>query len=205
MENQGTKWRMNLQLFAEDAPDNAEDESQENGGKGGNGGAAQTYTAEEVMKLIQSEADKRVNQALAKQKREYEKKLSLSNLGEQERAIAEKDEEISGLKDQIAELTQFRTRHSVMTELSARGLDPTLADVIALTDDEAEMKSRLDTFETAYRAAQEKDFKTRIAGKPPEKGNPPSMTREDFRKLPLAKQQELYQTDPDTYKKMTEG
>lgn len=50
MENQETKWRMNLQLFAEDAPDNAEDESQENGGSGG---AAQTYTAEEVMKLIQ--------------------------------------------------------------------------------------------------------------------------------------------------------
>lgn len=53
MGNQETKWRMNLQLFAEDAPDNAEDESQENGGRSGNGGAAQTYTAEQVMKLIQ--------------------------------------------------------------------------------------------------------------------------------------------------------
>lgn len=36
-----------------------------------------TYTQEEVLKLLQSEADKRVNQALAKQKKEYEKKLSL--------------------------------------------------------------------------------------------------------------------------------
>lgn len=50
MENQETKWRMNLQLFAEDVPDGEGDEPQE---KGGSGGAAQTYTAEEVMKLIQ--------------------------------------------------------------------------------------------------------------------------------------------------------
>ena len=50
MENQETKWRMNLQLFAEDAPNGEGDEPQENGGSGG---AAQTYTAEEVMKLIQ--------------------------------------------------------------------------------------------------------------------------------------------------------
>lgn len=50
MENQETKWRMNLQLFAEDAPDCEGDEPQ---GNGGSGSAAQTYTAEEVMKLIQ--------------------------------------------------------------------------------------------------------------------------------------------------------
>lgn len=45
--------------------------------------AVKTYTQEEVLKLLQSEADKRVNQALAKQKKEYEKKLSLSSLDEQ--------------------------------------------------------------------------------------------------------------------------
>ena len=42
-----------------------------------------TYTAEEVAKLVQAESDRRTNQALAKQKREYEKKMSLSNLDEQ--------------------------------------------------------------------------------------------------------------------------
>ena len=42
MGNQKTKWRMNLQLFAEDAPDGEGDEPQ---GNGGSGGAAQTYTA----------------------------------------------------------------------------------------------------------------------------------------------------------------
>ena len=55
------------------------DEEQENNP------AAKTYTAEEVQKLLQAEADRRVNQALAKQKKDYEKKLSLSSLDEQQR------------------------------------------------------------------------------------------------------------------------
>ena len=39
-----------------------------------------TYTEEEVLALIQSEADKRVNQALKTQQKKYEKQLSLSKL-----------------------------------------------------------------------------------------------------------------------------
>lgn len=39
-----------------------------------------TYTEEEVLALIQSEADKRVNQALKTQQKRYEKQLSLSKL-----------------------------------------------------------------------------------------------------------------------------
>ena len=53
-----------------------------------------TYTAEEVAKLIQSEADRRTNQALAKQKKEYEKKMSLSKLAEQQRKDAEQQMKI---------------------------------------------------------------------------------------------------------------
>ena len=37
-------------------------------------------TEEEVLALIQSEADKRVNQALKTQQKKYEKQLSLSKL-----------------------------------------------------------------------------------------------------------------------------
>lgn len=39
-----------------------------------------TYTEEEVLTLIQSEADKRVSQALKTQQKRYEKQLSLSKL-----------------------------------------------------------------------------------------------------------------------------
>lgn len=201
-------WRMNLQLFAEEAPEGNTETApatDENAGK--DTGSDKLYSIDEITKLIQSESDKRVTQALAKQKREYDKKLSLSNLSENERALAEKDNEIADLKNQLTELAQFRARQSVMNELTARSLNPVLADVIAMSDDETEMKTRLDTFEKAFRQAVEDAVKTRLAGgTAPQKGSSSTgMTREMFRKLPLSKQQEMYTKDPETYKKMTEG
>lgn len=59
----------------------------------------------EIVKLLQSESDRRVNSALAKQKKEYEKKLSLASLDENERKAAEKDSLISEL--QYSTLQQF--------------------------------------------------------------------------------------------------
>ena len=201
-------WRMNLQLFAEDTPEGNTETApatDENAGK--ETGSDKLYSIDEITKLIQSESDKRVTQALAKQKREYDKKLSLSNLSENERALAEKDNEIADLKNQLTELAQFRARQSVMNELTARSLNPVLADVIAMSDDETEMKTRIDTFEKAFRQAVEDAVKTRLAGgTAPQKGSSSTgMTREMFRKLPLSKQQEMYTKDPETYKKMTEG
>ena len=201
-------WRMNLQLFAEDAPEGNTETApatDENAGK--ETGSDKLYSIDEITKLIQSESDKRVTQALAKQKREYDKKLSLSNLSENERALAEKDNEIADLKNQLTELAQFRARQSVMNELTARSLNPVLADVISMSDDETEMKTRIDTFEKAFRQAVEDAVKTRLAGgTAPQKGSSSTgMTREMFRKLPLSKQQEMYTKDPETYKKMTEG
>ncbi len=198
----GEEFRMNLQLFAEEGGE----PSAESAEPSTNESSGQTFTLEEVTKLIQSEADKRVTQALAKQKKDYEKKLSLSNLGENERQLAEKDNEINDLKTQIEELSQYRTRQNVMNELSARKLDPKLVDAIALTSDETELKTRIDTFETAFRAAVEDAVKTRLSGSTPTKGSTPAgMTRDEFRKLTLMQQQDLYKRDPETYKRLTEG
>ncbi len=198
----GEEFRMNLQLFAEEGSE----PSAESAEPSTDASSGQTFTLEEVTKLIQSEADKRVTQALAKQKKDYEKKLSLSNLGENERQLAEKDNEINDLKTQIEELSQYRTRQNVMNELSARKLDPKLVDAIALTSDETELKTRIDTFETAFRAAVEDAVKTRLSGSTPTKGSAPAgMTRDEFRKLTLMQQQDLYKRDPETYKRLTEG
>lgn len=212
METTNHGWKLNLQLFAEGGEGSEEgahqtgatEQTQEPGGAEPSG--AKTYSAEEVLKLIQSETDKRVTQALNKQKREYERKLSLSGLGEQERAMAEKDQQITDLQAQVAELTQYRTRQAVMTELSARGIAPELADLISLTEDESEMKGRLDALETAFRNAVEAGVKARLTGGAPNRGTAPvTMTKDAFRKLSIAEQQALYQKDPETYKRMTEG
>ena len=77
------------------------------------GQAAQTFTLEEVTRLIQSEADKRVTQALQRQQREYERKAQLSGLNDSERALAEKDDEITRLNDQLRELNGYKARSAV--------------------------------------------------------------------------------------------
>ena len=66
--------------------ENTNNNANENGANGVNGadgvnGAesaeTKTYTQEEVLKLLQSETDKRVSQALKTQQKKYEKQLSL--------------------------------------------------------------------------------------------------------------------------------
>ena len=57
------------------------------------------YTQEEVLKLLQSESDKRVAQALKTQQKKYEKQLSLSKLDGDERAKAEKDNRTAELEE----------------------------------------------------------------------------------------------------------
>ena len=94
-----------------------------------------TYTQEEVLKLLQSEADKRVNQALAKQKKEYEKKLSLSSLDEQQRKEAEAQMKIQELQEQLSQFQVEKNRSELKSVLSSRGLSAEFADIINITDD----------------------------------------------------------------------
>ena len=62
-----------------------------------------TYTQEEVLALLQSESDKRVQQALKTQAKKYEKQLSLSKLDGDEREKAEKDNRIAELEERLAQ------------------------------------------------------------------------------------------------------
>lgn len=94
-----------------------------------------TYTQEEVLALLQSETDKRVSQALKKQQKKFDKQLSLSKLDDNERAKAEKDNEIAELKEQLAQFQIERNKSELKSVLSSRGLSAEFADIITITDD----------------------------------------------------------------------
>ena len=91
--------------------------------------AEKTYTLEEVNALIQSEADKRVSQALKTQQKKHEKELSLSKLDGDEREKAEKDNRIAELEEQLAKFTIERNKSELKSVLSARGLSAEFADI----------------------------------------------------------------------------
>lgn len=153
-----------------------------------NDDSVKTYTAEEVAKLIQAEADRRTNQALAKQKKEYDKKLSLSKLDGDEREKAEKDSRIAELEEQLAQFQIERNKSELKSVLSSRGLSAEFADIINISDDIEASQANIDKLDKLFKAAVKAEVEKRLAGNAP-KGNGSSsaeITKESAKKMSLA-------------------
>ena len=163
-----------------------------------------TYTAEEVAKLIQAEADRRTNQALAKQKKTYEKQLSLSKLDGDERAKAEKDNRIAELEEQLAQFNIERNRSELKSVLSSRGLSAEFADIILIDDDIEASQANIDKLDKLFKNAVRLEVEKRLAGNAP-KGNGAAtaeITKETAKKMSLVEMNELAQNNPELYKKL---
>ena len=163
-----------------------------------------TYTAEEVAKLIQAEADRRTNQALAKQKKEYEKKMSLSNLDEQQRKDAEQQMKIAELEEQLAQFQIERNKSELKSVLSSRGLSAEFADIINISDDIEASQANIDKLDKLFKAAVKAEVEKRLAGNAP-KGNGSSateITKESAKKMSLTELNKLAIEQPEIYNKL---
>lgn len=163
-----------------------------------------TYTQEEVLKLLQSETDKRVNQALATQKKKYEKQLSLSQLDGDERAKAEKDNRIAELEEQLAQFQIERNKSELKSVLSSRGLSAEFADIINITDDIEASQANIDKLDKLFKDAVKTEIEKRLAGNAP-KGNgsaPKEITREAAKKMSLAELNKMAIEQPEVYNKI---
>lgn len=161
-----------------------------------------TYTQDEVLALIQSEADKRVQQALKTQQKKYEKQLSLSKLDDNAREKAEKDNRIAELEEQLAQFQIERNKSELKSVLSTRGLSAEFADIILISDDLETSQSNIDKLDKLFKAAVKTEVEKRLAGTVP-KGNTSSgtgtPTKADLMKMPLAEQQRFKNANPQLY------
>ena len=163
-----------------------------------------TYTQDEVLKLIQAEADRRTNQALAKQQRQYEKQLSLSKLDGDERAKAEKDSRIAELEEQLAQFQIEKNRSELKSVLGSRGLSAEFADIITISEDIEEAQANIDKLDKLFKAAVKAEVEKRLAGNAP-KGNgsaPAEITKESAMKMSIAQLQELEKQNPALFEKL---
>ena len=163
-----------------------------------------TYTQEEVLALLQSETDKRVNQALKTQQKKYEKQLSLSKLDGDERAKAEKDNRIAELEEQLAQFQIEKNKSELKSVLSNRGLSAEFADIISINDDIEASQANIDKLDKLFKAAVSAEVEKRLAGNAP-KGNgsaPVEITKESAKKMSLSEMNRLAETDPDKFKKI---
>lgn len=163
------------------------------------------YTQEEMAMLLQKEADRRVSAALDKQKKDYEKKLSLVNLDEKQREAAEKDMRIQELQEQLKLFNIEKNKSELKSVLGSRGLSPQFADLIEIGDDITEAQARIDTLDRLFKNAVAEEVKKRIAGGTPKSGSfsTGDMTKEVFNKMTLAQKTELYNRDPELFSKFT--
>lgn len=163
-----------------------------------------TFTESEVMKLIQAEADRRTNQALAKQKKEYEKKMSLSKLDDDARAKAEKDDRIAELEEQIAAFHIERNKSELKSVLASRGLSAEFADILTITDDLEASQVNIDKLDKLFKAAVRAEVEKRLAGNTP-KGNGGSKSANitSLKGLSMAQMVQLQRENPELFNQLT--
>ncbi|MEA5058059.1 MAG: DUF4355 domain-containing protein [Anaerotignum propionicum] len=209
-------FKLNLQYFAADTG------TGEGGGAGEGEGLLQedgtgkeSYTKDEVLQLIQSESDKRVQQALKTQQKKYEKELgkqknlkNLTGLDKDARDAAEKDMLISELQERLSELTLSNTKAEISKVLNNRGLDANLVDFVVTTDDTEECLEKIETLDKIFKAMLKKEVDTRLkAGantpKSSTTGLDGNITREQFAKMSLTEQAEVARNNRQLYDELT--
>ena len=139
--------------------------------------AQKTYSFEEIQALI----EKGKKEALAKQKKQYEKQISLSKLDGDEREKAEKDAKIQELEEKLSAFEQEKNRSELKSVLASRGLSAEFADIVLITNDLEESQANIDKLDKLFKAAVKAEVEKRLAGNTP-KGNgvtPTELTKED--------------------------
>lgn len=169
-----------------------------------------TYTEAEVQALLQQEADRRVSSALKKQQKQFESKMEeaekLRTMDDNQRKEYEYQQKVQELERREHEFTIAQNKLEATRVLSARGLPIEFVDYIVA--DEAEtMMENINTFEKMFKSAVQDAVAKKISSPSPKSGSvkQTGMTRDDFRKLNVAQQAEIYRTNPELYKQMTQG
>ena len=165
----------------------------------------ETFSREEVLKLIQAESDKRVTQALATAQKKFDKQLSLSKLDDNARAVAEKDDKIAELQQQLAAFQVEKNKSELKSVLSSRGLSAEFADIINISDDIQASQANIDKLDKLFKAAVKAEVEKRLAGNAP-KGSGANeaseITKETAMKMSLAELQKLTETQPELFAKL---
>ena len=182
-----------------------------NGGTEGTEGAAgsqqeenKTYTQEEVLKLIQSESDKRVSAALQTAAKKCQKQISLSQLDDEARAKAEKDDRIAELEEQLAKYQIEANKSELKSVLSSRGLSAQFADIISIGEDIEQAQANIDTLDKLFKAAVKAEVEKRLANNSPKGnggGSSDEITKESVKKMSMAELDKLATEKPEIFNK----
>lgn len=202
--------RMDIQLFAGKNPEEPDvltepKEPEEE----------KTYTQEELDKLLQSEADRRVSEALKtaqeKWERELEEKLKKERVEAEELVKLSVEEREKALLEKQQKEIEKRERALQMRELELKTIDilqekklPLQFKEFILGKDENETNQKIDKFQNLWQEAIQREIDERLKGKSPQQiddkkdiVNP--WAKETFN---LTEQGRIYKEDPELAEKL---
>jgi DNA polymerase II large subunit len=166
-----------------------------------------TYTEAEMQELLQRETDRRVSSALKKQEQKFNNKIAeaekLRGMDEAQRRQYEYDQRIAELESREKDFALAQNKLEATKVLANRGLPVILVDYV-VADDADTMLDNINTFEKAFKAAVADEVSRRMAGPAPKSTgvSQTGLTKEEFSKMNLAQQAELYKTNPTLYKEL---
>lgn len=167
-----------------------------------------TYTESEVQALLQQEGDRRVSSALKKQKKEFENKQAeaerLRDMDENQRKEYEYSQKLLELEKREREFTINQNKLEATKVLVNRDLPIEFVDYIVAEDADTMMEN-ISVFEKAFKAAVADAVAKKISTPNPKGGSikQTGMTKDEFKKMSVSQQSELFRTNPELYRQMT--
>lgn len=167
-----------------------------------------TYTESEVAEMLQRETDRRVTAALKKQQAQFKTELAeaekLRGMDEAQRKDYEYNQKVAELEQREREFNLAQNKLEASKVLANRGLPIEFVDYI-VADDADTMLENINVFDKAFKAAVADAVSKKIAAPTPKNGSvqQKGLSRDEFKKLSLSQQAELYRTNPTLYKELT--
>lgn len=167
-----------------------------------------TYTESEVAEMLQRETDRRVTAALKKQQAQFKTELAeaekLRGMDEAQRKDYEYNQKVAELEQREREFNLAQNKLEASKVLANRGLPIEFVDYI-VADDADTMLENINVFDKAFKAAVADAVSKKIAAPTPKNGSvqQKGLSRDEFKKLSLSQQAELYHTNPTLYKELT--
>ncbi len=160
---------------------------------------------EDTITISQQELDNKIQQAIYKnsqnEKKKYEKELqrqkSLMEMDEQSRLIEEK----KMLEEQLAEIQLTNLKYETAKVLNNKGMSAEFVDFVVGNDAET-TQANIDKLDKLFKAEVLKEVSKRVTStgtKNSNNSNNSGITKEQFRKMSIAEQTELFNTNKELY------
>lgn len=164
-----------------------------------------TYTQSEVNDMLQREGDRRVTEALKKQQKKFDEAQKLASMSTEEKNQYEYNQKVQALEAREREIARKELVMETEKQLAEKGLPAEAASFIVAIDAE-KTKANMKSFESIFNKAVEAEINKRVATGAPKvgTGNNQSLTKEQFKKMNLSQQAQIYRTNPELYKALTE-